>query len=131
MSAFLNELDVRYVGTHDEEDWELLTDFAYQSQVAGKTITVPKGHHTDFASVPRLPLAYWLTGGKAKKAAVVHDFLCETKMVSREMADAVFLEAAELQGVPAWRRKIMWAGVRLYAVFTGKDTAPIKQEEIY
>lgn len=121
MSAFKSTLVVQYVGEEDEEKWMLLQDFVYESDVAGMTIIVPKGTITDFSSVPRLPLAYWLTGGKAKKASVVHDYLCVTKDVSREMADAVFVEAAELQGVPAWRRKLMWMGVRGYAIVTGKD----------
>lgn len=134
-SEFLSELDARYIGEKDEELWELLVPFVYKSEVAGITITVPAGFNTDFASVPRVPLAYWLTGGRAKKAAVVHDYLCVEKIVSREMADKVFLEAAELQGVPQWRRDIMWTAVRAYAVFSGKDSEseqkPIKPEDTY
>jgi hypothetical protein len=134
MSDFLSTLDIRYVGKNDEEKWELLQPFVYQSDVAGITITVPAGYITDLASVPRFPLAYWLTGGKAKLASVPHDFLCETKLVSREMADKVFLEAAELAGVPGWRRSVMWTAVRAYGALSGKDTPeqkPIKPEDFY
>jgi hypothetical protein len=124
MSSFLSDLDTRYVGTHDEDLFQLLAPYVYQSDVAGITIEVPAGFLTDFSSVPRIPLAYWLTGGKAKQASVVHDFLCETKLVSRQMADEVFLEIMELTNVPVWRQKVMWAGVRAYASFTGKDGPP-------
>jgi hypothetical protein len=50
----------------------------------------------------------------------------------------VFLEAAEVAGVPQWRRDIMWAAVRMYGAFSGKDAEapqpekkPIKPEDIF
>lgn len=134
MSQFLSDLEIRYVGEDDEDLWQLLSPFVYESEVAGITIIVPAGHLTDLASVPRIPLAYWLTGGKAKKASVIHDYLCDTKLVSREMADRVFLEASKITGVPSWRRTVMWTAVRTYATFTGKDEAtPMKDptKDIY
>jgi hypothetical protein len=77
-------------------------------------VTVPAGFETDFASVPRLPFVYLLTGGTARKAAVVHDFLYHKSGVSRDDADAVFLEAMEVSGVSEWRAKLMYAGVRAF-----------------
>ena len=131
MSKFLSELDTRYIGDHDEDAFLLLAPYTYQSEVAGQTFVIPAGFITDFSSVPRIPLAYWLTGGKAKKASVVHDYLCETKIVSREMADAVFLEIMEMTGVPEWRQKLMWVGVRAYAIVTGKDSQMPPHNDIY
>ena len=122
MSAFLSPLILKYIGENDEELWELHEDLIYQSDVAAYTFVIPKGFKTDLSSVPRAPLAYWLTGGKAKLPSIPHDFLCETKLVTREMADLVFLEAAKLVGVPGWRRKTMYSMVRGYAIVTGKDT---------
>lgn len=128
MSRFLTKLRIEYAGTKDEEDWILLEPFVYESDVAQQIIVVPAGFHTDLASVPRLPLAYWLTGGKAKLASIPHDYLCVTGLVSREMADEVFLEAAELAGVPKWRRDVMWGAVRAYGVLSGKDS-PDKEKK--
>lgn len=110
-SAFLTPLNVKAI---DDERWELTTSLVYKSDLLGKTITVPAGFITDFASVPRLPLAYWLMGGVATKAAVIHDFLYRLGDVSRKDADKVFAEAMEATGIPAWRRGPMWLGVRIF-----------------
>jgi len=76
-------------------------------------LTVPAGYVTDFASVPRLPLAYLLAGNTAQASAVVHDFLYEMK-APRAWADDVFAAAMEAEGVAAWRRGLMWSAVRLF-----------------
>ena len=96
-----------------------------QSDGAGKTGTVPAGFQTDLASVPRLPVVYWLTGGTSNAAAVVHDYLYSTHLVDRKTADAVLREASAVTGVPAWRRSLMWAGVR---VFGGSHWGPDQLE---
>lgn len=93
--------------------WRLLDDLLYDSPAAQRTIAVPSGFVTDFASVPRVPLAFWLTGGTGHKAAVVHDWLYTTHTLPRDTADAVFREALKASGVPAWRAWLMHAGVRI------------------
>lgn len=93
--------------------WQLLTTLAYKSDVADTVFIVPTGFITDFASVPRIPIAYMLTGGTAHAAAVVHDFLYTTHEVTRAMADAVFREAIIASGGARWRAWMMWAGVRV------------------
>jgi hypothetical protein len=92
--------------------WTLGRDLVYASVVAQTVYRVPKGFNTDFASVPRLPFVYLMTGNTAHAAAVVHDFLYRTGAAERTLADAVFREAMEVTGVPAWRRNLMWLGVR-------------------
>ena len=91
----------------------LTAEFIYQSDLVGE-VFVPLGFETDFASVPRLPFAYSFFGGLAKKASVIHDFLYRTGKVSRQTADAVFLEAMEASDLNWFRRRSMWAGVRLF-----------------
>jgi hypothetical protein len=91
----------------------LTAPLVYQSDVAKMTFTVPAGFITDLASVPRVPIAYLLAGGTSNEASVVHDFIYSTHPVDRATADAVLKEASAVTGVPAWRRWIMWAGVRL------------------
>lgn len=116
MSAFLDKLDVTLLDDTENEGrgaWQLDHDFRYQSDVVGKTITVPAGFVTDFASVPRLPLIYALFGDTSHEAAVVHDWLYKSKIVERPVADAVLKEACSVAGIPAWRRWGMYLGVRV------------------
>jgi len=97
----------------DDGQWILFDPLVYQSDVAKMTITVPAGFQTDLASVPRLPIVFLLTGDTSNEAAVVHDYLYSSGLLPRDVADAVLREASEITGVPAWRRWIMWAGVRV------------------
>jgi hypothetical protein len=113
-ARFLDELELCEADDNvDDGKWRLGKPLSYSSEVARRVITVPAGFETDLASVPRLPLVYWLCGGRANKPAVVHDFLYTKGIVPREMADAVFLEAMRTVGVPIIYRRLMWAGVRL------------------
>lgn len=117
--GFLTELStvkVKEAGDAGRARWRLTADLAYHSQLHGMII-VPSGFITDFASVPRLPVAYWLTGDTAHASAVVHDYLCrvhyESCKISWKRAAQVFIEAMKHEQVPAWRRTMMYWGVRL------------------
>lgn len=121
MSQFLDKLDVRLI--NDARDlWVLDSLFRYKSTLlGGAIITVPQGFRTNFASVPRLPFAYWLFGGVAKQAAVVHDYLYSTGAVSRAKADAVLREASKVSGVSWGKRQSMWLAVRFAGASHYKD----------
>jgi hypothetical protein len=108
--AFKSRLDVKL---ELDGSWTLRRDLVYASVVAKTVYRVPKGFNTDFASVPRLPFVYLMTGNTAHAPAVVHDFLYRKGAADRVTADAVFREAMEATGVPAWRRNLMWLGVRV------------------
>lgn len=113
-ARFLNDLELCEADENvDDNTWRLAKPLSYSSDVLGETLTVPADFRTDLASVPRLPVVYWLCGGRANKPAVVHDFLYSRAIVERETADAVFLEAMAVVGVPFVYRWLMWAGVRL------------------
>lgn len=117
MSKFLTLLDVRLLDDTQADGrglWQLDQPLAYRSDVAGRVLIVPAGFETDFASVPRIPIAYWLTGDTAHPAAVVHDWLYSTREFPREKADAILLEAMAADGVPAWRRYAMYLAVRVF-----------------
>lgn len=110
----------------------LLEAFEYHvgAEGSGEVIRVPAGYVTDFASVPRL---FWRLEpplGPAGKAAVVHDWLyssggmCCGRTVrangkpryinyTRAQADGIFREAMGVLKVPAWKRQLMWAAVRV------------------
>ena len=95
--------------------WRLTMPLCYQGNI---TVVVPFGFETDFASVPRLPLAYWLCGDNAHEAATVHDYLyCidANPNVTRKRADDTFLAIMEEMGESWWRRQIMHRMVRLFA----------------
>ena len=113
---FLSTLHVRRASDNQPGAWELVAPLIYISNVLPRPVVVPPGFRTDFASVPRLPLVYWLFGHAADEAAVIHDFLYSnfTKRVTREQADEVFAEASKVLGIARWRRGPMWLGIRLF-----------------
>jgi hypothetical protein len=114
MSKFVTRLILGAADERDDGKWIVMQDLVYQSDVAGQTFTVPAGFATDLASVPRLPVVYLLTGGKANSAAVIHDALYTWKIVPRHVADAVLKEASAVTWVPFFTRWAMYLGVRAF-----------------
>lgn len=78
-----------------------------------RIIEVPVGFVTDFASVPRLFWRIVPPWGAYSPAAVVHDYLYQNHLVSREEADRIFLELMTVLGVLPWKRKTMYWAVRI------------------
>ena len=105
---YLTGLYVENVGKHT---WRVYSDLVVS--IDGHLLTVPQGFITDFASVPRLPFAYWIAGNRAHKSATVHDYLYAVKLVSRDAADDVFYYSMLAEGVKKWIAKAMWAAVRI------------------
>jgi hypothetical protein len=113
MSEFKTELDAKL--KDDDTVWVLDSLLVYQSDLVG-TVIVPVGFETDFASVPRVPIAYTMFGDRAHREAVIHDYLYRidaTPPVERDVADDVFLEAMECRGKGWFVRYAMYWGVRL------------------
>jgi len=110
MAKFLTDLVVECI---NDDKWRLVQDLVYESDIAG-TITVPAGFECDFASVPRIPVVFMLCGDEAHKPAVIHDYLYRYAVTSRKIADKVFEEAMKVCGIWAWRRKMMFWGVRIF-----------------
>lgn len=104
---FLNQLVVSKSNGH----WIVERDFC--ALVQARNLIVPAGFKTDFASVPRLPIAYSVFGNTAHKSAVLHDWLY-TKSAGREYADKAFLAAMKAEGISAWRRWAMYTAVRMF-----------------
>jgi hypothetical protein len=111
MSGFYNDLNVTQTGA---DKWKLNTPLRYQSNAASDVIEVPAGFITDFATVPRVPVAYLLFDGYGDRAAVIHDFLYRTGTFSRTICDRVFYEALLSDGVSRWRASMMYAAVRVF-----------------
>ena len=108
-SRFLTPLRVERI----DGKWMLTEPLSYYSLSLDRIITAPVGFWTDFASVPRIPIAYLLFGDIAHEPAVIHDYLYAIGWPSRRIADRVLLEALESVGASRWRRWAMWAAVRV------------------
>ena len=116
---FLADPEVRITG---KNEWELLNEFPCEIWREGQTpqiIKVHRGFVTDLASVPRLPGAYMLFGGKARRSAILHDWLYSLGW-DRQDADAIFKAGIENEasGFTAW---MMWLGVRVGGGFVYRD----------
>jgi hypothetical protein len=112
MSRFLTELEVELI--NDDTIWRLKQPLMYYSDLLECTLVVPAGFETDFASVPRVPVAYYLFGSRAHRESVIHDYLFrkDSKPVVDFMtANTVFLEAMELRGKTKFVRYAMFLGV--------------------
>ena len=132
--SFFNDdpLRVEYIDGHT---WLLIEDFSYldvyetteddsrdyDDGPRWKTnkITVPAGFTTDFASIPRFFWRILPPAGEYGKAAVIHDFLYQYGRdnkgpVTKAYADGVFLRAMTDLGVGVFRRRAMYAAVRLF-----------------
>jgi hypothetical protein len=113
--AFHSELDTRVVG---DDEWLLLADFKAKLTHDDGTeewVIAPYGFLTDLASVPRLPVVYLLFGNRARRSAVIHDYLIRSGR-SRDFADEVFFVAMGVkQGDDEgeFHRFGMFLGVRL------------------
>lgn len=105
----------RHSNSDSDGPWVLVESIFYYSALYDTVFIVPSGFTTDFASVPRLPLAYLLTGDTVHAPAVVHDWLIRFKKVPRVDADRIFLEAMKADGVPWWRRTLMYIAVSAYS----------------
>lgn len=115
-SGFLTELEVRLIeSSWSACTWELIAPLRYRTLVFGVPVIIeaPVGLRTDFASIPRVPIAWWLTKGVMVRPAVIHDFLYGRRIYQRATCDRIFLEAGESLGVARPLRTGMYAAVRV------------------
>lgn len=112
MSKFTTPLDLR---AHGVKKWEVLTEFEYwRENDANEVIKVPKGFITDLATIPRVLWSILPPHDTYAKAAVLHDYLYNNAINSKEYADDVFDEALKVLGIPPWKRKIMVTMVKIF-----------------
>lgn len=94
--------------------FELTAPLVYESDILKCIITVPVGFQSDGASVPRVPIAYILFGGRAHHESVLHDYLfCKDSkpVVPFMQANRVFLEAMKCRNKNWYIRWPMFSGV--------------------
>lgn len=139
MSSFREPLDVRV--RDDGKHYEVLDTFTYYLDSNKEALLkVEKGFITDFASVPRVFWSIYPPFGRYTKCAVLHDRLCvaflnkelwnnvavdkdklpvalQNRFVRRYEADKLFLESMKAIKVNAFTRFVLYASVRIYAIF--------------
>jgi hypothetical protein len=124
---FGNKLSVMELA---EGVWQLNTRFYCYVYEPDRRIEViiPQGYITDFCSVPRIPFAYLLYGGVGNRAGVLHDGLYSAwdrvmvrdmdlnlpYVVDRAWADEVLAAGLKACGVGAFKRGMMYSGVRMF-----------------
>jgi hypothetical protein len=92
--------------------WEVREEWQYATH--RDTYVVPAGFVTDLASAPRILWAIVPPFGAYMGAAVLHDFLYSSKIVSRKDADRIFFAAMIVDGERVWRAWAMYKAVRLF-----------------
>ncbi|HEX2815974.1 MAG TPA: DUF1353 domain-containing protein [Phenylobacterium sp.] len=109
--------------------WGVEKPLSYRPNGTTDEITVPPGFVTDLASIPRWAWSVLPPDGPWVKAAVIHDFLYQTKGTgvwkghpsgnsrpqpyTRAESDGILREAMEDRGVGPTARNIIWAAVRV------------------
>ena len=109
-----------------EDVFILLEDVMVES--LGYKITVKAGFDFDGASIPQ---ALWSVygnplSGKFRIAALIHDALYASQIVSREVADAIFLDLMKQHEVGYLKRQSMYYAVRSAGWYRWKQ--PTKEE---
>ena len=120
-SRFGNNLVVEKIS---DRLWKTYREFVYETD-AGDIITIPEGFITDFASIPRVFWIFLPPDGIYTGAAVLHDYLYNTKRFKRNICDKLFLEAMKALDVKKYIRNIMYCAVRAFGwqpYYFGKKT---------
>lgn len=95
--GFVNDLVVKLIDPLSNDGrgtWEYVEPHMYRAK-DGTLYTVPPGFTTDFCSVPRIAVAYYIAGDRFHAEGGLHDHLCRSGIVPRETADDLFVEAME------------------------------------
>ena len=141
MSAFLNPIAITPVVGSDL--WILDEPILYQSDLLGRIIDIPAGFIYDGNSIPEWMKFIPILSGFLKDrisypgAAALHDFGYRYGTLGpREVVDALYREALEVEGAGKARRFARFWGVRLggwrswerYRVGTGGGTATLSDD---
>lgn len=127
----------------------LLDDVTWRCDTPGAelTVTIPVGTMSDGASVPQF--LWWFMppwGDRSTFAAIAHDFLMDAVLdghpvvgaEKRSLCDRQFYLALRCLGVPLWRARLAWLGVRansiLYETFgwppqRSDQTTPLMEKQ--
>ena len=109
---FSNSVKVEWIEEHPRE-MRLLETVVYTDQT-GQDWIAPAGSIIDGASIPRF---FWRATGSPfvglyRRSSVIHDVYCVTKSRPHKDVHRMFLDAMEEDGVPKWKRKLMYSAVK-------------------
>lgn len=119
-----------HVSRFAEPIWFLLKPITWrpnESQSQYKTVQVPVGFVTDFASIPRVFWSLLPPDGIYTYPAIIHDFLYWTQTVSREVADKIFKFSMEEFGVRTLTSKTIYTAVRVAGTTSWNRNATLKK----
>lgn len=121
MSSFTRPLCFELAG---ERVFRLTEPFEYHvgEYPSDSIISVPVGFETDLASVPRVFWPLFPPHGSYAKAAVIHDYLYQTRPFVRKRCDQIFLEGMEVLGVHRLARLFIYVAVRCCGARYFKET---------
>jgi len=94
--------------------FRLMRDLSFISK-DGAAYILRAGFLSDLGSVPRI-LWVFAPRDEFPSAYFLHDYLCESDWISRLDGDKLLYEALLNSHCPKWKAKIIYWGVRLYAV---------------
>jgi len=121
--AFLTDLQVRRDSPN--ESWVLTEPLVWEGD--WETLYIKPGFITDFASVPKI--VRWLldSGGRNAAPGVLHDAVWREskrkggdRRVDPWHADGMFRRALRRSKLPPIPRNMIWVGVRLAAILSGR-----------
>jgi lysozyme len=118
----------KYMPLENGRTVELLEDYPYVSE-SDYTIIVPTGFKSDLASVPRILWPIFPPFGRYTPAAVIHDYLYDTGITTKQEADKMFLEISKKCGVELINRYLMYYAVVLFGFPNYAYTDIIKKYE--
>lgn len=114
MSAWLGKFIVELLEDKQDAIWSLAAYFGFNSDVAKIRIEPPIGTLSNFCSVPHVPVINELFGDKYRMSGFIHDYLYESKIISREVADEVLREMLLLQGASHQEAMAFYLAVRKF-----------------
>lgn len=77
-------------------------------------IRVPKGYETDLASIPRILWPLISPFDEYALGSIVHDYLYDSKIVSRWIADCVFIEAMKRSEISFLKIVLFFIAIRMF-----------------
>ena len=106
-------LTVSELHTVSTEDGRLKLTKRLRVRSANLSITVPVGFVTDGFSVPKWARWFHSNLDAALSAAVVHDYLCDNRVIGTWFASAIFHAILIAHGVPSWKARVLTWAVQL------------------
>jgi hypothetical protein len=111
---FIGRLIATPIGQRDGRTvWELQFPLTFHSRRYEYTHEIKKGTQTDFGSVPRVPVLWWLFSDIGQQACAFHDDVWDDPAIPRKVANLLFLDALLIDGVKPWVARCMYWAVEL------------------